>query len=84
MWKPQAVGDSCGDVDRPVGSGSHNPGNPSRARQPFDRRLVLRGKDRAPVRMPETGSLGIAVDGDHVQGALAGGAEQAELCRPGA
>src|ERR671925_669041 len=84
MGKPQVVGDPRRDADRPVGARSDDAGDVRRAGEPLDCRLVFRGQDRAPVRVPEAGSAGIAIDGDHVEAALLGGAEQADLRRPGA
>jgi len=83
MREAHAVGDSRGDPNRPVGSGSNNPPDPGRAREPLDRRLVFRGQDHTPVGVPERRRPRIVVEGDHVATTASGGTEQADLRRSG-
>ena len=82
MRQPKLRGNASGDPDRPVDSRRDQPVDPLRFGQPLDAVLVLGRDDRATVRVPEAGRIGIAVDGDDVQVALARGGEQPELRRP--
>ena len=84
MWQPHALGDAGGDADRPVGSRGDEAVDLARACEPFQRRLVVDGDHRALVGVREPDRLRIAIGGDDVEPAPAGGFEQPELRRPGA
>ncbi len=81
VLEAQPLGDARGNGDRPADPGSDHSVDPLRLGQPLDRRLVLDGDDRAPVRVAEPGRRGVAVDRDHEQAAPASRGEQPELGR---
>ena len=82
MGQPAPGSDARRDSHGPVDPGRDQAVDPLRFDEPVDSLLVLGGDDRAAVGVAEAGRVGIAVDGDHVQVALAGRGEQPELRRP--
>ena len=80
---PILFGHARGDRHRPVDPGGDDAFHALGACEALDALLVLGGDDRPPVRVPEPGRRGIAVERDHEQAPLAGRREQAELRRPG-
>ena len=82
MRKPETRRHPSGDADRPVGSRRDDPVDALGAGEAVDRRLVLGGDERALVRERESGRRRIAIDSDHEELALAGGAQKADLRRP--
>ena len=82
--QPEPLCNAGGHPDRPVGARRDQPADVLGARQPVDRRLVLRGDDRPLGGKREAGSVGVAVDGDHQHPPVASGREQAQLRRTGA
>ena len=76
-----ALGDPCGDPDRPVDPGRDQPVDGLRVGQTLDALLVLGRDDRPPVRVLEPGRSRVAVERDHEEPSLAGRREQAELSR---
>ena len=81
MRKPEAVRHTRRDCDGPVDSRGDEAVDAFGGCEPLDRRFVLGGDDRAPIRVPEAGRGGIAIDGDHVQIVPPCGGEQPELRR---
>ena len=84
MRQPEPRGDARGDPDGPVDPRRDDPVDALGLGEPLDAVLVLGRDDRAAVGVPEPGRVGIAVDRDHVQVALARRGEQPELRGPGA
>ncbi len=82
MRQPGALGDPCGDADRPVGSRGDDPVDRERADEAFDRGLVLDREDAPAVGEPKPRSRRIAVDDGEPEAARARRLEQPELCRP--
>ena len=81
MRQAVALGDPCGDRDRPVDAGRDQPVDALRAGQTLDALLVLGRDDRPPVRVLEPGRGRVAIERDHEKTSLAGRREQAELSR---
>ena len=80
--KPETRRDPGGDADRPVGSRRDDPVDALGTGKAVDSRLVLGGDERPLVRVREAGCRRIAIDGDHEEVALAGGAQKADLRGP--
>ena len=82
MGQGEPFGGACGDRDRPVDPRRDDPVHLLGRGQSLHRRLVLDRDDRPSVGIAETRRGGVAIDGDHVQAALARRREQPELGRP--
>jgi translation initiation factor 2B subunit (eIF-2B alpha/beta/delta family) len=76
----EAGGDPRGDGGG-LAARAENAVDASGIGEPLERGLVVRRQDRPAVREPEARRVRVAVDGDHVEPARAGGREQARLPR---
>ena len=82
MRDAEPLGDTRRDRDGPVDSRRDDPVDALGDGEPLDPRLVLRGDDRAAVRIAEARGSRIAIERDHVEPVPSCSREQPELGRP--
>jgi len=75
--------DTGSDRDRPVRARRDDPVEVERAREPLDRRLVLRRDDAAAIRQTEPDRARVPVRDRSPHASRPGRLEQPDLCRPG-